>query len=81
MWVHNSNPCRGPKGKFTSANAPDVQPVKGKKPVRKHYGEFDKRMEFPDVSPAEAYINSALGCTLGHTYSIARFGSKYREME
>lgn len=74
--VHSPNPYKDSKGKFTSANAPDVQPVKEKKPVRKHYGKFDKRMKFNDdnTPPAEAYINSALGSTLMHTYSISRYG-------
>lgn len=50
----------------------------GKHP-RKHYGKFGKRMEWDDkpdnVKPTEAYINSALGSSLGHKYTVS---SHYR---
>ena len=83
MQVHNPNPYHGSKGKSTSA-AGNQQPVKEKKPAnRKHYGNFKKRMKFndklDDTSPAEAYINSALGSTLTHSYSISRFGFTSRD--
>ena len=51
------------------------------KPNRKHRGKFNKRMKFDDkpdkikTSPSDAYINSALGSTLGHSYGIS---SSYR---
>lgn len=49
------------------------------KPTRKHHGKFGKRMKFndkpDDVPPSEAYINSVLGSTLGHQYSVS---SAYR---
>lgn len=80
MQVHNPNPYHDRKGRFTTANE---QRVKEKKPVRKHYGKFDKRIRFddkPDDTPsAEVYINSALGCTLMHTYSISRYGFTGRD--
>ena len=81
MQVHNPNPYHGSKGRFTSASAPDVQPVKEKPVNRKHYGKFGKRVKFNDdnTPTAEAYINSALGSTLMHSYSISRFGFTSRD--
>lgn len=51
---------------------------KEKPKVNKHrHGSFDKRVEWDDnvdyTPPSEAYINSALGSTLGHQYSVSRF--------
>lgn len=78
--IHNPNPNHDSKGRFTVAGE---QKVKEKKPVRKHYGKFDKRMKFndkpDDIAPADAYINSALGSTLMHTYSISRYGFTGRD--
>ena len=51
------------------------------KPNRKYRGKFNKRMKFDDkpdkikMSPLDAYINSALGSTLGLSYS---FSGSYR---
>jgi len=73
MQVHNPNPYHDRKGRFTSAGE------QREKPDRQRRFNKPWRMKFDDkpdkTSPSDVYINSALGSTLGHTYS---FSGSYR---
>jgi len=82
MQVHNPNPYHDRKGRFTPAGE------QREKPDRQRRGRFNKRMKFDDkpdkMSPSDVYINSALGSTLGHTYSFSgsyRAGGWHRGMD